>query len=181
MTETLLFSGRSVWTMIHGVLLGGGAMMGLAAALFALATVGAADVSPTAANERGRHLGSLLIFVAVALWLTVLVGTYVSFPAYRMTPPDGILDLREYPRALIQSNVRTAWLHSFGMEIKEHVPWIAAMLATAVAFTSVRYRAQFVSDRGIRRTAMAMLTICFVLVATVCLLGVFINKVAPLE
>src|SRR5687767_10263844 len=33
---TILFSDRSIWTMAHGIVLGGAALMGLAAALFAL-------------------------------------------------------------------------------------------------------------------------------------------------
>jgi hypothetical protein len=67
------------------------------------------------------------------------------------------------------------------MEIKEHVPWIAAMLATAVAFVAVRYRAQLLRDGALRRVATTLLAICFLLVSFVSLLGVFINKVAPLE
>jgi hypothetical protein len=181
MPEPLLFSGRSIWTMVHGIVLGGGALMGLAAALFALGAMRASGVSVEAAEVQARPLRWLLVFVATTLWLTVLVGTYVSFPAYRLTPPEGVVDLSRYPRSLIQSNVRTAWLHSFAMEIKEHVPWIAAMLSTAVAWVALRYRVQFVSERYLRRTAMAMLSICFVIVASVSLLGVFINKVAPLE
>jgi hypothetical protein len=30
----MLFSERSIWTMVHGIGLGGGALVGLAAALF---------------------------------------------------------------------------------------------------------------------------------------------------
>jgi hypothetical protein len=33
---SMLFSERSVWTMVHGIGLGGGALIGLAAALFYL-------------------------------------------------------------------------------------------------------------------------------------------------
>jgi hypothetical protein len=113
--------------------------------------------------------------------LTVVVGTYVNFPPYRATPPEGLSDLSQFPRSLIQSNPQTVWLHSFAMEIKEHVPWIAAMLATAVAFVAARYRSQLLSDAHIRRSAQLLLAICFILVAAVSLLGVFINKVAPLE
>ena len=32
----MLFSERSIWTMVHGIGLGGGALIGLAAALFYL-------------------------------------------------------------------------------------------------------------------------------------------------
>jgi hypothetical protein len=117
----------------------------------------------------------------VSLWLTVLAGTYISFPPYRTTPPEGVTDLSRYPRSLLQSTPDTAWLHSFAMEIKEHVPWIAAMLATAVAFVAMRYRSKLLSDVRLNRMATALLAICFVLVSVVALLGVLINKVAPLD
>ena len=178
--DTLLFTNRSIWTMIHGIVLGGGALMGLAAALFSLRTMRTADPSDVVQNQ-ARALAWLTVFVAVVLWLTVLVGTYVNFPPYRATPPAGLSDLSQYPRSLIQSNPATVWLHAFAMEIKEHVPWIAAMLATAVAFVGVRYRSRLLTDSQLRGMATTVLVICFVLVAFVAILGVFINKVAPLE
>ena len=180
--DTMLFTGRSVWTMLHGIALGGGALMALAAALFSLHAMRAADASDVAVIPRqARQLAGLLVFAAVALWLTVLVGTYVSFPPYRAAPPEGTTDLAPYPRALLLAQPNTAWLHRFAMEIKEHVPWIAAMLATAVAFVGVRYRERLLSDTRLRRMAMALLAVCFTLASVIALLGVFVNKVAPLE
>jgi hypothetical protein len=179
--DYLLFSSRSIWTMVHGVVFGGGALVALAAALFGLAALGSPNATDAAADRHARYIAWLLMFSAAALWLTVVVGTYVNFPPYRATPPEGLSNLSQFPRALIQSNPQTVWLHSFAMEIKEHVPWIAAMLATAVAFVAARYRSQLLSDAHIRRSAQLLLAICFMLVAAVSLLGVFINKVAPLE
>lgn len=182
--DYLLFSSRSVWTMIHGVVLGGGALLGLAAALFSLGTIRVTDTAGTAdatAQNQARYLGWLLALVAVALWLTVLIGTYVNFPEYRSNPPAGLADLAHYPKALIQSSPRTVWLHSFAMEIKEQMPWITAMLATAMAFVSIRFRTRLLHDASLRRFSMYVLATCFVLVAVVSLLGVFINKIAPLE
>jgi hypothetical protein len=39
------------------------------------------------------------------------------------------------------------------MDSKEHVPWIASMLATAVAFVTVRYRSRVLHNAvmGLRR------------------------------
>ena len=182
--DTLLFSERSIWTMLHGIILGGGALLGLSAALFTLVTVHRLDgvsASTAAMDLLGRYLGWLLVFVAVTLWLTVFVGTYVSFPAYRATPPEGTTGLAAYPRALLHSKPGTVWLHAFAMEFKEHVPWITAMLATALAFIGLRYRARLLTDAPLRGMATALLTICFLLVSVISLLGVFINKVAPLE
>jgi heme A synthase len=179
--DTGLFSERSIWTMIHGMVLGGGAMLALAAALFGLGVMRAPEVPDALGRRQASRLVRLTGFIAVALWLTVLVGTYVTFPPYRATPPEGLSDLGYYPRSLIQSNPGTAWLHAFAMEIKEHVPWIAAMLATAVAFVAARYRSRLLSDPPLRRRATMLLAICFVLVSVVAVLGTFINKVAPLE
>lgn len=181
MDATLLFSDRSIWTMVHGIGLGGGALLGLAAALFFLGAANGLDVSDVATQRQGRWLAALIVLTAVALWLTVIVGTYVAFPPYRATPPDGAADLTRYPRSLLLSNPDTAWLHAFAMEIKEHVPWMAAMLATAVAFVAARDRTMLLRDPAVRRIAATLLGVCFVLVAGASLLGVFINKVAPLE
>ena len=173
-----MFTGRSLWAMVHGIGLGGAAMMGLAAALFYLY---AARVS--AGSERraeSRALARLTVFTAVVLWLTVLVGTYIVFPPYRLTPPAGLADLSQFPRALVLANPNTAWLHTFAMESKEHMPWIAAMLTTAVAFVSVRDPSRLHDEASVRKLAIALLAISFALVAFVALMGVFVNKAAPL-
>ena len=53
----MLFSDRSIWTMVHGMVLGGAALMGLAAALFSL--YAAARVSPAAVARRRTNRGLL--------------------------------------------------------------------------------------------------------------------------
>lgn len=177
----MLFSDRSLLTMVHGIALSGAAMMALAAALFSLYAFSPAAPSGQASERTSRSVAHLTAIAALVLWLVVISGAYVIFPAYRAAPPAGATDLVAYPRAMILANPDTAWLHSFAMEIKEHVPWIAAMLATAVAFLGVRYRSRLLSDAELRRPAMLFLAICLALVSAVGLLGVFVNKVAPLQ
>lgn len=175
----MLFSDRSIWTMAHGIGFGGAAMVGLAVTLYALwAARPPADRTGTPAEP--RSLGPLATLTAAALWFTVIGGTYIVFPPYRATPPAGTTDLTAYPRALIASSPDTAWLHAFAMESKEHMPWIAAMLATAVAFVAVRYRPQLLRDAQVRKMAVSLLAVCLLLVSFVSLMGVFVNKVAPL-
>lgn len=176
----MLFTGRSLWTMFHGIVLSGGALMALAAGLFALRAM-RTDPAGDVTSRQVRYLTGLTGLIPVLLWLTILVGTYVVFPPYRATPPEGLADLSAYPRALLRSSPGTAWLHSFAMEAKEHLPWIAAMLSTAVAFLAVRYRSRLLSDGSLNRLATGLLAVCFVLVSFVAILGVFVNKVAPLE
>ena len=76
----MLFTERSIWTMIHGIGLGGAALLGLAAALFYLYALWASEAGHRASPNGSRALAALTIFTAVMLWLTVLVGTYIIFP-----------------------------------------------------------------------------------------------------
>lgn len=176
----MLFSERSIWTMVHGIGFGGGALLGLAAALFYLYAARPAPLSGEL-ETGSRAFATVTIFTAVMLWLTVIVGTYVVFPPYRATPPPGTTDLSEFPRALVLANPSTAWLHGFAMETKEHLPWIASMLTTAVAFIAVRYRRTALASPSMRPMVFALLALSFAVVTIVSLLGVFVNKVAPLD
>lgn len=177
----MLFSERSIWTMLHGIGLGGTALLALSAALFAMYLLRADGGTAPATAAQARAMAWLTAAAAAMTWLTTLGGTYVVFPPYRATPPEGATDLAAYPRSLILSDPGTAWLHSFAMETKEHLPWIAAMLLTAVAFVAWRDRDTLLGDAHLRRLATRLLAIGFVIVAYVALLGTFVNKVAPLE
>ena len=175
-----LFSNRSLWTMFHGIALSGGALAGLAIALFSLTAM--RPTTPPGVEERQpRALAALLTGTAVALWLAVLVGTYIVFPLYRAAPPPDAVSLQAYPRALLLADPDTAWLHAFAMESKEHMPWIAAMLVTAAAFVGVHYRSTVLSDAPLRRMLIVLVAVSFVLTSFVGLLGILVNKVAPLE
>lgn len=173
-----LFSAASIWTMIHGIALGGGALVTLFAALFSLQVM---DREGPVKSSHTRYLVWLMMITVVLLWLSVLVGTYIIFPPYRATPPEGLVDLTRFPKSFVQSNPNTAWLHSFAMETKEHVPWISAMLATAVAFIGAYYRSQVLTNKSLNQVATILLTISFLLVSYVALLGIFVNKAAPLQ
>lgn len=174
MDPVSLFSADSIWTMLHGIALGGGTLLAMAAALFAL-TFMEGDA------RRAGFVALLLVGIAALAWLTVMGGTYIVFPAYRVPPPEGVVDLSDYPRALLLASSDTAWLHRYAMETKEHVPWIAAMLATAAAFVGVRNRPRLLSTGRVRRIVAGLTAAGFTLVAYASLLGVFVNKVAPLD
>ena len=177
-----LFSGPSIWTMLHGIVLGGGALVALFAALFALYTTRPSrSAAGTQVPGSSRPLTLLLVAAAAALWLTVLGGTYIVFPIYRATPPEGVTALVAYPRAFVLSDPSTAWLHSFGMEIKEHIPWMVAMITTGVAYVAARARERLWRDVDLHATVMVLVGLCLALVSIASLLGVFVNKVAPVQ
>lgn len=185
MDPVSLFSADSIWTMLHGIALGGGTLLAMAAALFALTFMndGATEgFTPSEGDaRRAGFVALLLVGIAALAWLTVIGGTYIVFPAYRVPPPEGAVDLSDYPRALLLASSDTAWLHRYAMETKEHVPWIAAMLATVAAFVGVRNRPRLLSTGRVRRIVTGLTAAGFGLVAYASLLGVFVNKVAPLD
>jgi hypothetical protein len=118
--------------MLHGIGLGGGALLALSAALFALYLMRSPSPAAPVTDHAWRSIAGLTAFTAAMLWLATLVGTYVVFPPYRATPPEGATDLAAYPRSMILADASTAWLHAFAMETKEHLPFIASMLAASV-------------------------------------------------
>jgi hypothetical protein len=177
----MLFSDRSVITMVHGIVVSGGALAGLTAALFGLMLLRARHDEVAPPTRQSRALALVLAGSAALLWLAILSGTYVVFPLYRATPPEGVMDLAMYPRSQLLADPNTAWLHAFAMEIKEHVPWIAAMLATAAAFIVYRYPARTFRDALLSRAVAVAVMLALVLGAWTALLGTFVNKVAPLQ
>mgnify|MGYP000302119009 CR=1 FL=1 len=69
--DLLLFSERSIWTMVHGIALGGGALMALFAALYSLHAMGTDGVSDAEMGRQARKLAQLTVIIAILLWLTV--------------------------------------------------------------------------------------------------------------
>jgi hypothetical protein len=176
----MLFSTPSLMTMVHGIVLSGGALLGLAAALFAVRVLALPEGAPVS-QVHADGFSRVVTWSSVLLWLAVLGGAVLVFPLYRAAPPADVTTLADYPRAFLLANPETAWLHLFGMEIKEHLPWVAAMLTTAAAFIARRYRTSLLANAQMRRMVSASLVISFAIVGWVALLGVFVNKVAPLQ
>jgi hypothetical protein len=111
--------------------------------------------------------------MAVVACLTVTTGSYVVYPWYR-AEPDG-------PKFKLLANANTADWHNFGMEWKEHIAWIAPLLATAVAFAVTYYGTSLIRHQGIRKALMAFFTLAFVIAAIAGALGAFITKAAPVS
>ena len=178
----MLFTERSIWTMIHGIGLGGAFLIVFSSVVYCLWNLRAADGLPADTVQRQtRFLARATVTLAVNLWLVVLIGTFVNFPSYKAEPPAGTTDLDPYPKALLKFDPDTAWLHELGMELKEHMPWVPAMLMTAVAFVAARYGSKLAGEATMRNTMLALLVISFAVAGFVGLIGVFINKVAPLQ
>ncbi|MEJ2548628.1 MAG: hypothetical protein P8125_12595 [Gemmatimonadota bacterium] len=117
--------------------------------------------------------------LAIACWLTVISGTFITYPWYRAIPPDGA-DLVYFPQALLASSAGSAGWHSFGMEWKEHIAWLSPFILTAVAYIATLYGEAIARSAYLRKALMVLLTLAFVSVGVSALLGALITKKAPI-
>ena len=121
-----------------------------------------------------RRLKIGVVAMAAAAWLTVLTGSYIVYPWYREETATSA-------KSLLLANPKTEDWHKFAMEWKEHVAWISPMLATAVAFIVVYYGVNLIRHDRVRKTAMLLLVMAFVIAGIAGALGAFITKVAPVK
>jgi hypothetical protein len=174
------FTDKELWTVIHGM--GFGAIFLLA---FAGGFAGLWSFRPEYVTARGLHerlrrlLAGTWIMAAVA-WLTVISGTYKVYPWYRAKPPEGA-DLEGFPRYRLLADDNLADWHTFAMEWKEHVAWIAPILATAVAFVVLRYGMSLSRCDAVRKACLVMFTLAFLAAAIAGAFGAFITKAAPVN
>ncbi len=124
--------------------------------------------------ERSRRLKIGTWTMAIVAWLTVFTGSYVVYPWYR----DPALDS---PKSVLLANPNTADWHEFAMEWKEHIAWIAPILATAVAFAVTYYGTSLIKHQGVRRWLMVFFSAAFVIAAIAGLFGALITKAAPVH
>ncbi len=129
------------------------------------------------AKERIRIVTTASL--AIVSWLTVLSGTWLTYPGYRAKPPTGA-DLRGYPQAYLEEHDLSYW-HDLGMEWKEHVGWLTPFLATAVAFIVFRYSDIVVRNARVKAAVTAFFVMAFLASAIAAGLGAAINAVAPNE
>ncbi len=125
--------------------------------------------------------------MAVVAWLTVIVGTFVVYPWYRASPSAGVntsqqsAELEKYLRSYLLASKDTQDWHKFGMEWKEHVAWLAPMLATVVAYAVLRYGKDLINHQEARRMIMTLFVLSFAIAGIAGLLGALITKAAPLK
>ena len=170
---------RELWTAIHGMGLGAIFLLAFAGGMAGLWSLRPELTTPAGVRERLRRLIGGTWIMAVAAWLTVISGTYKVYPGYRAKPPDGV-DLRQFPRSFLLSEENLSGWHTFGMEWKEHVGWLAPILATAVAYIVMRYGTSLATNDALRRAVMILFALAFVIAAIAGIFGAFITKAAPL-
>jgi hypothetical protein len=170
---------REFWTALHGMVLGALFLLAFAGGFAGLYSLRPEWVTVAGMNERLRRLDIGTWVMAVVSWLTVITGTYIVYPWYRATPPEGA-DLLDYPRYFLLDNAHLAAWHTFGMEWKEHVAWFSPILATAVAFVVWRYGDKIAQNPKLRNALLILFVLAFTAAGIAGLFGAFITKAAPI-
>jgi hypothetical protein len=164
---------RETWTLVHGLILGTLFLLAFAGGLASLYSFRSELITEAGIRERIRRLKIGTTTMAVLAWLTIISGTWIVYPWYREPDADSA-------RSVLLSDPDTEQWHTFAMEWKEHIAWIAPMLATAAAFIVVYYGAGLVRNRPLRILAITLFVGGFVVAAIAGLLGALITKAAPI-
>jgi hypothetical protein len=167
-------SSHEFWALVHGAILGGAFLLAFSGGFAGLYSLRPEWSTGEGLHERVRRLTVGTTTMAALVWFTVISGTWVVYPWYREETPDS-------PRSLLLANPDTKDWHEFAMEWKEHIAWIAPMLATVAAFIVLYYREDLIKNQTARRIAMACFVGAFVIAVIAGLLGALITKKAPVS
>ena len=192
--ERVSLSSREAWTVIHGLILGTLFLMAFGGGLAGLWSLRPGLVTAAGIKERMKRLYFGMASMAVVAWLTVISGSWIVYPWYRvaLSPvgddayagcADAVLPTATCsPRDFLKSNAsgNTETWHNFGMEWKEHISWAAPLLATGAAFLVVYYGPRLVARPWLRAAVIVMMVGAFAAAAVGGAFGAFLNKIAPI-
>ena len=174
------FTNREFWTLIHGMGFGALFLLAFGGGLAGLYSLRPELLTDTGLRERMTRLVAGTWLMAIAAWGTVITGTFIVYPWYRAAAPKGA-DLAAFPRSFLLAIPNLAEWHNFGMEWKEHVAWLAPILATVVAFVVLRYGKRLAEMPFLRKTLMVTFVLAFGAAAIAGLMGALITKAAPIQ
>ncbi len=165
---------RETLAALHGMVFGALFLLAFAGGFAGLYSLKPALLTPQGVVERARRLIAGTWAMALVAWATVITGTYFVYPWYRAKGPTS-------PKSILLANASTADWHNFGMEWKEHIAWIAPILATVVAVIVAYYGPRLIKHQGLRRVLIAVFVLAFASAAVAGLFGAFITKAAPIR
>jgi hypothetical protein len=187
-------SNREFWTLVHGMVLGALFLLAFSGGLAGLYSLRPEWVTVEGIRERLTRLRYGIGLMAVVAWGTVVTGTWVVYPWYRENL-SGVDDDRYAgcegaqvpnedcsPRDFLLSEEggdTESW-HTFWFEWKEHVAWIAPMLATAAAFLVFYYGRSLTQSPFLRRLTIWLFVGAFLTAAVAGLIGALVTKTAPI-
>ena len=165
---------RETWALVHGMVLGALFLLTFAGGLAGLYSLREGLVTPAGIVDRTRRLVVGTWGMAIIAWLTVITGTWIIYPWYRAAGKTS-------PKSILLADPNLASWHNFGMEWKEHIAWIAPILATVVAFGVAYYGRDLIKHQGIRRFLMGLFVGAFLCAGVAGLFGALITKAAPVQ
>ena len=80
---------KEIWTAFHGMGLGAGFLLLFSAGFVSIWSLGAEGLGSVAVKRRVTRLAAGAWVMALLVWATVLLGTYMIYPWYRAKPPRG--------------------------------------------------------------------------------------------
>jgi len=184
---------RETWTVVHGLLLGTLFLLAFTGVLASLWGLRPGRLTAAGIKERIRILYVGAWVMATTAIGTVLTGTWIVYPWYR----EKLAKIGESayagcagsvlpsatcsPRDFLLSNTSgsTESWHTFGMEWKEHVTWIAPILAVAAAFLITYYGPRLIARRWLRMVVIVMFVCAFAAAVVGGAFGAFLTKIAP--
>jgi len=120
--------------------------------------------------------------MAVIVWLTVIIGTWVIYPWYQANSGESTGGaLNSPPQAYLQANENLKGWDEFGMEWKQHIAWFAPILTTAVAYVVIRYGSALASLPRVRNALLVLYIIGFAAAGLAAIFGALISRVAPVQ
>ena len=185
---------REFWTFIHGMVLGSLFLLAFAGGLAGLYSLRHEWATSEGIRERMTRLRYGIGLMALVAWGTVLTGTWVVYPWYRENLSEvgedryaGCAGLQVpnedcSPRDFLLSQVSgdTESWHKFWFEWKEHIAWIAPMLATAAAFMVFYYGRSLAQNTFVRRLVIWLFIGAFATAGIAGLVGALVTKTAPI-
>jgi hypothetical protein len=167
-------SGREMWALAHGMLLGGPFLLAFTGGLVALLGLRSEYLTAEGVRDRVRQLRIGTGAMAVLAWAIVLTGTWVLLPWYQEDTPDS-------PRSILLSDPGTRQWHEFADVWKTHVAPLSPILATAAAVLVAYYGRALAQDRTARRVVLALFVGAFAVSSLAALIGSLVTRAAPLR
>jgi len=168
----------TLWALVHGLVLGGLLFVSFVAGVIALIDYRFDHLSPEGLRYKYQRLLRVVWCAAFLCWFTVISGTYIIYPFYRMVPMQGTEE-RNSPRSYLLGNKDTSGWHEFGMEWKEHIGWLSPMVATAVAVVVTSYKSRLSRDEKLRNALLVLYLLAFLSALVAGILGTIISRLAP--
>jgi hypothetical protein len=165
---------RETLAALHGMIFGALFLLAFAGGFAGLYSLKPKLLTPQGIVERSRRLVAGTWAMAIVAWATVITGSYAVYPWYRAKAATS-------PKSILLANPSTADWHNFGMEWKEHIAWIAPILATMVAVVVAYYGPRLIKHQRLRRVLLGAFVLAFASAAVAGMLGAFITKAAPIH